>query len=128
MASKMDCPGALTGVAGAGNSSQDCGSLDVGKPTPSRLYPQAGSEPRRKPGEAEDDFPAVAACGRWRVVRSRDKTQFIVQARQAGSAKWPWRALAYVVNQSLLPGVLQRPSMGIPTGHLDRLLAAWRAR
>lgn len=86
------------------------------------------SERRQKPGEASDGYPAVAACGHWRVVRCQGDIQWIIQYRHAGSATWPWRALAYVVNENLLPGVLERPSMGIPADDLDRLLAAWRAR
>lgn len=128
MASENEDPGARMGATGADRVSQECGGPDASKVTPSGFDPQASSERRRKPGEAEDDFLAVAACGRWRVVRSRDKTQFIIQVRQAGSAKWPWRALAYIVNESRLPAVLERRSLAIPTDHRDRLLTAWRAR
>ncbi len=128
MTQEKEDPGARGGATGAGNSSQDCGGPDVGKVTPSGFDPQASSERGRKPGEASDGYPAVAASGRWRVVRCQSDIQLIVQYRQAGSAKWPWRAVAYVGSEMALPGVLQRPSLGIPADHLDRLLAAWRAR
>ncbi|MEL7303034.1 MAG: hypothetical protein AAGJ53_05010 [Pseudomonadota bacterium] len=68
--------------------------------------------------ETADTYAAVvASSGRFRVVRCKDDLQFIVQRRKyegAGGGKWPWRALAYVLDAKALPDVLQRPSLGIP--------------
>ncbi len=125
MAQESEDPGALAGAAGAG---QACGDLDVGEVTTNGFDPQASRIGKHQPGEASDGYPALAASDCWRIVRCRGNLQLIIQYRQAGSAKWPWRALAYVVNENLLPGVLKRPSMGIPADHLATLLAEWRAR
>jgi hypothetical protein len=72
--------------------------------------------------ESAYDYPVLAASGRWLVIRCKDDMQFIVQRRQAGAAEWPWRAMAYVLNGSRLPAVLQRASTGIPADDLAALL------
>ena len=75
--------------------------------------------------ETADNYGRViAASGRWRVIRCKDDIQFIVQRRQAGSAKWPWRAVADVAGVTALPAILQRRSIGIPADDLAALLRA----
>jgi len=63
-----------------------------------KLYRDTAVPARRSASETSDHYrDVVAASGRWRIIRCRDNIQFIIQRRQAGSAKFPWRA------QSLLP-------------------------
>jgi hypothetical protein len=66
----------------------------------------------------------LAASGRWRAIRCRDDLQFILQRRRGGNRKWPWQAVAYILNARALPPVLHRPSLGIPAADLARLMAA----
>lgn len=64
--------------------------------------------------ETGDDWPALAASGRWRVIRCRDDIQFIVQRKAAPGGERPWRGVAYVVDPAALGVVLDRVSPGIP--------------
>lgn len=67
----------------------------------------------------------ITRAGRHRVSRCRDGRQLLVQRRTSkapDAGKWPWLTIAYVFPASALPGVLQRPSLGIPRESQKRLL------
>ncbi len=80
----------------------------------------------RKPGESEDGYPSIARSGRWRIIRCRDDIQWIVQRDErrgpGGRAAYPWRGVAYIVNDRFLREVISRPSLGIPRDDLAALL------
>lgn len=76
-------------------------------------------------GTADAYHADIARSRRYRVIRSRDDFQFIVQRRKptvVESVRWPWLALAYVRNKKAHPSILQRASLSIPAEDLAQLL------
>jgi hypothetical protein len=95
--------------------------------------PEHSAKRRGLPPEAAHETSdayarTLATSGRWRAIRCRDDLQFILQRRRGGNRKWPWQAVAYILNARALPPVLHRPSLGIPAADLARLMAGLEAR
>lgn len=92
-----------------------------------KTYQDTDATTRAATSETSDCYRRVIVrSGHWRIIRCKDDLQFIVQRRQAGSAKFPWRACAYVVRETALPAVLQR--LSIPHQALTALETAFRSR